>query len=594
MTSRTSFCNGTLFSKTLRRFWPLWAAYLVIWLLTLPLGLHTALTNPSDVVSDAVLLQRQVYSVTRYGGLLLCFGMAPIAAMAVFSGLYEEKRAGVFASLPIRREASFGAFMLAGLLPLLAAHLLAAAAAALIALGKGCFLWTPFLTYLGITTLYTLCFYGFAVFCAQLTGQLLIVPAVYGVLEFTAPALELLIRWLLSLFLYGFEGGDITVGEYFSPFTALFRHTAFFDRIEGTKTVGVQFRGWPVALICAASGVVLLAAALLLYRKRRTESAGDTVAVKPLKKVFSCALGVGCALVLSAILATFFGGGNLMKHRTAVVGAGFLLGGFIGYFGAEMLMRKSFRVFGACLRGGAILLAGLMLLLGAMRFDVLGLERRLPPVGKIESVQLHTAKGETAELGEPESIEKALELNRYVLEHREGEDKGAYLRVRYKLKSGSYTHFYRQLPEEDAELAKRLEELYNSDEAIRGRIPREVDRHDFHFTEVQFQTGEATGEKTDYRSVEVTAEEAYEWYTTCIWPDVEEGTLGRVYFDEKTAPQTYNVECWLEIYRDAPPEERSFAASAYRPVQIRPTVGSTRTNEWLTAHGVELHLMPEE
>ena len=545
-------------------------------------------------------MEELIYRVTRYGGLIYCFGMAPLAAMAVFSGMYEEKRAGVFAALPIRRESSFCSLTLAGLIPQLAAHLTAAVLAAFVALAHGCFLWTPILTFLGITTLFTLCFYGFAVFCAQLTGQLLIVPAVYAVLEFTAPAVELLIRWLLSLFLYGYEGGDIgEIGRHLSPFLGLYQHTAFFVRMEGDVVAGCEFRGWIAALIYATTGAALLAVSLLLYRKRRTETAGDTVAVRPLKKVFSCALGVGCALVLSAVLTSIFSGSNLPEGRTILTAVGFLLGGFIGYFGAEMLMRKSFRVFGDCRRGGVILLAGLMLLLAVMRFDVFGLERRLPGADKIQSVQIHTSEGETAELREPENIEKALALNIYVLDHRTREEGlYSYLRIRYVCDGRNVVRCYRRLPTADsgaegAQLAGLLEELYNCDEALYGRFPREADKKDFHYTELQFWEAEGPDGRTDFQSVEITAEQAYEWYTTCVLPDVEDGVLGRIYFDETRAPKTYNAECWLELYREKAPQGTAVTENAYRLVLVVPNTQSTRTNEWLKAHGVELYLRQE-
>ena len=37
MRSGTSLFNGTIFKKTVLRYWPVWAAYSIIWLLVLPL-----------------------------------------------------------------------------------------------------------------------------------------------------------------------------------------------------------------------------------------------------------------------------------------------------------------------------------------------------------------------------------------------------------------------------------------------------------------------------------------------------------------------------------------------------------------------------
>ena len=38
MRSGTSFFDGTVFKKTVFRFWPLWGAYFAIWLVALPLN----------------------------------------------------------------------------------------------------------------------------------------------------------------------------------------------------------------------------------------------------------------------------------------------------------------------------------------------------------------------------------------------------------------------------------------------------------------------------------------------------------------------------------------------------------------------------
>ena len=41
----TSFFNPTLYRKNLSRFWPLWVAWLVLWLFALPLNLYNMCNN---------------------------------------------------------------------------------------------------------------------------------------------------------------------------------------------------------------------------------------------------------------------------------------------------------------------------------------------------------------------------------------------------------------------------------------------------------------------------------------------------------------------------------------------------------------------
>ena len=49
MTLRTSCSKAAMFRKTVSRFWPLWAAYLAVLLLMLPLGLSNDLQYNSTI-----------------------------------------------------------------------------------------------------------------------------------------------------------------------------------------------------------------------------------------------------------------------------------------------------------------------------------------------------------------------------------------------------------------------------------------------------------------------------------------------------------------------------------------------------------------
>ena len=580
MTLRTSCCNGTLLGKTLRRFWPLWLGYLFVWLLNYPLALHAAVSNASASMLR-IEAQDTVYSLLSYSAPFLTFLMAPVSAMAVFSYLYNDKRAGVFAALPIRRESAFGSLTLAGLLPMLVAPTFALLLCAAVESGYGFVDWISILTAIGVSALYTLCFYGFAVFCAQLTGHLLIAPAVYAVLSFTAPVVELLTTALLAAFLYGFSGGVSSFGVYLSPLVAILRWTGTDPILDKEEIIAHTYHGWGVNAIYAAVGVAFLVLALLLYRKRRMETAGDVVAVKPLRKVFSFALGGGCALVLAALLyVIFFEIGAAKGSPFMLLAIGLALGGAIGWFGAEMLTHKTFRVFGKSWKGFAILFAVLALFLLEMRFDWLGFERSLPKPEDVQSVQVY-ASAYDANFREPENVEAVLALNEDVLDKRAPAETAMYLRVSYTLKNGRIIdRYYNEVPSpyegapEGIEMAEKLNALFDSGEAIAQRFPTDVAPQDFHYTTVDYTVGDT------YRSLELSPEEAYEWYTTCVLPDVADGTLGRAEFPNGHGG---DVTCYLDIYTDT---GVNGVAMEYRHAWIEPTRESARTNAWLHEHGL--------
>lgn len=85
----------------------------------------------------------------------------------------------------------------------------------------------------------------------------------------------------------------------------------------------------------------------------------------------------------------------------AVLGLTLLLGGFAGWFAADMLMKKTFRVFRLHWKGWLLFSGILLLLIVAARLDVTGYQRRVPAReevtevslgGSIQSVTLGTRK----------------------------------------------------------------------------------------------------------------------------------------------------------------------------------------------------------
>lgn len=183
MPSGTSCSDGrghawffpALYGKDLRRFWPLWALYLVIWFFLLPLGI---------LVDRPANLTGAVISTIGPGVFMpAVFGL--LAAMAVFSYLYNPRSAVTFHALPVRREGLFLTNWLAGLSFLVLPNLAVALLTALAVLCTGntpsalaLLLWFLSMSLMGLF------FFSFAVFCAMFTGHLLALPVFYGILNF--------------------------------------------------------------------------------------------------------------------------------------------------------------------------------------------------------------------------------------------------------------------------------------------------------------------------------------------------------------------------------------------------------------------------
>lgn len=617
MTLKTSCSKAAMFRKTVSRFWPLWAAYLAILLLMLPLGLSNDLQYNSTIsITD---VQQYLYTMTQ-ASVGDAFVMAPIAAMCVFSHLYNDRHAGAYASLPIKRENMFLSCTLAGLIPQLLSGLIATLAVLGVQASYGVVDFASTFTFLGIFCLNTITFYGFAVLCAQMTGTILVVPAVYIVLQFTAFVVQALVQALMELFLYGYSHSSLDF-SVLSPLLYLINHVDFHSVREilangSSRVVAYTFEGWLPCALYAVSGFVFLALSFFLYRKRRMEASGDFVAYKPLKPVFKWTLGLGCGLILSTLMAGLFHSERTdtilgIPSGTATL-LFLLLGGFVGFFGAEMLLKKTFRVFEKkAWKGFLIFGAAALVLHGTLVFDFFGYERRIPDLEDIESVHLQ-AQGDSGSFYDPTNIQKVIRLHEGAITTQQ-ENKKARTEnwddMRYDTKSFFVTYFLKNGSVLERryhlcdtgpmlDVLRQVEEVMNSEEAISTRVPNpaELDPKAIRYAMIGYtvetqplsQQSGTYAPAFQHESRSLTAAEAYDLYVNCIYPDMLENTTGTVCFGEDSPyfNPTYDGSIEFEVlFPESETDELGRPSSYYYFV---PTLNSKRTCAWLEAHGITM------
>ena len=423
MRSATSYFNGTLYRKTLARFWPLWGLWGIIWLFALPLNmLNVYFSERYDLSPQAALLRvaRQVHGTLTLGvGAAMFF--AVLCAMAVFGYLYNSRSACWTHALPLRREALFTTQYLAGLsfliLPLVAV-------AVLTAVVEMSFLpmsdWDV-LRYLLVWLLgqsgIIIFFFSFAAFCSVFTGHILALPAFYGILNFLAAGVWFLVEGLMNEFYYGFVGitGADEVITYLTPAAALdvavrWGYGEAHDQLRSPGTVAVY----------AAVGVALALFSLYVYRRRHVETAGDVVAVPLVRPLFKYGVAFCAGLAFGILTSAFFGWGGPAALIPCIV-----VWAVVGYFAAEMLLKKSFRVFRAW-RGAAVMAAVMLALSLACFLDVFGVVGRVPAPEQVDYVLVGIDMGYPsdsgshlgADLRDPAQIERVLALHQAIVDHQ--------------------------------------------------------------------------------------------------------------------------------------------------------------------------------
>ena len=396
MRSATSFFDKTLFRSQLKHTWPLWLGYTALWLFLVPVMLFSELSAYQGGYSAADASYLLLNTGVR-GGIFISFFFGLFFAMLAFSHLTQSRATNGFHALPVRRETIFLTAYLTGLFcqlsTILVTFLLGAAVSAPLHLS----FWSVTGAAMGSAMLEAVFFYSFAVLCMMMTGQILAAPVFYFVGNILVPGMEYLLRNFAGNFLYGYSGHtDVALG-FLSP--PLYMYTmctevaiASIETCESDSyyvTAYALERGSLMILAAyALAGLVIALIALLLYRTRKSEMTGSTVAFPWATPIFKYGVAFCTAVALGQFLYYFLFGQYRSSGNDSLPGTILCMvaAGLVGYFVAEMLIRKSFRVFRAGAKGAAIVSLALVLLGVAMSFDLTGYEKRVPDESEIESV----------------------------------------------------------------------------------------------------------------------------------------------------------------------------------------------------------------
>ncbi len=417
MKSRISFFDRAALKKDITRFAPLWVLYFVG-------GVLIMLPLAADNIPHSL--------AASLGECIGWFGIinmvyAALNAQLLFGDLFNTRMCNALHAMPLRRETWFFTHLLAGVLFSLVPNTLGIA---LTLPFLDNFWYTAPLWLLGMTLHYLL-FFGLAVFSCMCTGSRFAMVAVYGILNFIAPLTGGFAQMVYEPMLYSVEFGmeafmpfwpvaQIAAGEYF-----LF----WWDESRLNSNYAVRVfdglgDGWIYLWIMAAVGLALMGVSLLLYRRRALESAGDFIAVRALKPVFSV-LYTLCMGVVFIFLGEMTGQGYVLF---------LLIGLAVGWFTGQMLLNRTIRVFRkkSFLRFG-ILVAAMALSLAAAKWDVFGITRWSPNPAAVSSLQVMDYTVQNREdLQKLTAVQKELARNR----DRKDRDNTRRVRFQYRMKDG--------------------------------------------------------------------------------------------------------------------------------------------------------------
>ena len=401
MRSATSFFDKTLFRSQLKHTWPLWLGYTALWLFLVPVALFSELSAYQGSYSTADASGLLLNAGVR-GGVFISFFFGLFFAMLSFSHLTQSRATNGYHALPVRRETIFMTAYLTGLFcqlsTILVTFLLGAAVSAPLHLS----FWSVTGAAMGSAMLEAVFFYSFAVLCMMMTGQILAAPVFYFVGNILVPGMEYLLRDFAGNFLFGYSGHTGITLDFLSPPIYMYTEVdiASIETCESgsyyVTAYALEHRSLMILAAYALAGLVIALIALLLYRTRKSEMTGSTVAFPWATPIFKYGVAFCTAVSLGQFLYYFLFGQYRSSGSDSLPGTILCMAaaGLVGYFVAEMLIKKSFRVFRAGAKGAAIVSLALVLLGVAMSFDLTGYEKHVPDESEIESA-FYTFSGMT-------------------------------------------------------------------------------------------------------------------------------------------------------------------------------------------------------
>lgn len=393
MKSKTSSFNMTIFRKNLTHYWPIWVVYLCYLIMVVPVSIGLIYANvENNYIGNMPFEHKQYYVVgsmlSGAGSVIPVFVAAAVAALAVFSYLYNPRNANMIHSLPVDRRELYITNYVSGFVFLFVPELIAFIAGVLVCLANqiNCiqyvFYW--FIDIAGISFFA----YSLAVFVAMLTGNIFAMPFYYLAVNYLWIGGTKMIQNISSLICYGVsDTWSYNPSSILSPLDYLFRNLSMgieYDK-DYVQAVGVTISGGKIVAAYAVAAVVITVLAYVLYKRHKVETAGDVVSISILKPVFRWLSGI-CgggliALAVSALLLEY-----IKMNEFICLFILMLVFGSICFLAAEMVLQKSFRVL--CKKrimewiGFA---AAVLILLGCFRIDVFGIERHIPDASEIEA-----------------------------------------------------------------------------------------------------------------------------------------------------------------------------------------------------------------
>ncbi len=381
MTLKTSLFNKGIYKSTIKRC--LWGSvlYFVILLIcnVLPITLMGEYHLSSDIIYDNGLV---------FGSVVVSMFVPTVASLLVFRYIHSKKTSVFTHSLPVTRNSVYLS-SIAGAFTLMFAPVLACGLILLLMALTGysycmtissCFVW------IGMNILTLFLMFSCSCLSANLTGNGFAMVAINGLLHGIVPLVTVTFNQVATFFLYGFKNMNDFISEVvYSNFVVWLGRSADNVAVEYYSDA-VANRQFEVGrmFVYIAIAVLFYILSWVIYKVRNLENAEDVAAFKCLNPIFKY------LVTFLAAISSFALFGEFMNQSIAVFGATIAIISAVVYFGAEMLLKKSLRVFKSY-KGFVVFGVVFVALICFTAFtSFFGFESYVPDADNVESVAVYS------------------------------------------------------------------------------------------------------------------------------------------------------------------------------------------------------------
>lgn len=476
MQSKISFFNKTLYAKNLKNCLWIMLVMLVYRIGSLALmamgflqdgytdsSLKDTFSNYGEAMHSSAFFYINV--VSDQGVVILTAILAIVAVVVAFSYLYSTKTGYMISSFPVTRLELFGTGVIAVVTTFAIPLLVSLIGNIVIGLSVGIenaigLAFGGFVSQL-VATLF---FVAFAACVAMTSGQLFVAIIFYAIFNVCYAGMVTAIRMLADVACFGTNGIDLLrINSPLTPMLYIPNNMLTKARVVQVGEVfKIELDGGSMLVTGGyfIATLALLALGYFLYKKKHMETVQDFISVPILKPVFRWCVSFFTAVMVVTVFMQLVMELVPMSHNVTVFFVMILsiLLGAILFVACQMLTMRSFRVFSNSFIKETLVFSGIVFVIFmALRIDAFGIERRVPEIENIRSIQINSC-GEPATLAaerDADEIAKLVEFHKKMVECREDLKKLSvkpmsmkYISIVYYLDNDKMLNRYYMLPDE--------------------------------------------------------------------------------------------------------------------------------------------------